>query len=215
MIEITEEWITTDFFTKEPITILTPNMKMWIFPPKEDFKKIIKEEMARGKFGPEGKPPGPSPAEKEMMRKDPKTMSTIRSIANAFGGEANIVINVYDEEGSIFKILMQINENDLINIKPAIDYTGEVDATLNINFDFFYNAVIEAEKESRSFHIERPEWDTRPRPQEKFSEAVHGIKMLTAILTGILSGKISVDPPTAWPSLIFTFTSMLKMMIGT
>lgn len=220
LIEITEDWLETDFFTEErfgeqeEITILTPNMKMWIFPPKEIFKEIIREEFARGQLGPEDEEMGPSPADKAEMRSNPEVMSTIRSIADQFGGDANLIINIHDQEESVVKIRIHINEDVLMDIEPALDYEGDVDATLNMDFDFFYTMVIEQEKQQRQFHLDKPEWDERPEPGRGFNEAAQGISMFFKIFTSILSGEISVDPPSALPTVIFTFGSMLGMAMG-
>ncbi|MBL7160210.1 MAG: hypothetical protein ISS95_01485, partial [Candidatus Aenigmarchaeota archaeon] len=230
-IEINEEWIYTDFFDEDEdedfsdiyvqeeyaheggsVLMLTPTMRMWIFPPKEELKKIIAKEFEGGMTGPEGKAPGPSASEREMMRRDPRVMDTINSISESFGGSGEFIFQVLDEEEPLFRMLFMINPDIIMDVKPAMDYEGEADATLSVDFDFFYDIVYNAEKEARSFRIERPEWDKRGERGEKFNEIKHGIKIFTGIFSGVMTGNVRVDPVSVIPNLGFMLGRVFNLM---
>ena len=210
-IEIFEKFVETNQFG-ERMNVLSPYMKMWMFPPKEVFKKFFFEDIRKGKLGPDEDKGGPSPAEVAEMKQNKEVMATIQSISNRFGGEANIVFSVRENDQEMFKMLMRVNPDIIMDIKPVLDYTGEVDATLSIDFDYFYEMISSMEK-GKAAHEEKPPWDnTPPSAGEALSSAADGIAFFTGIMRGLITGKVSVSPVTSWVNIILSFTDLLKMM---
>jgi hypothetical protein len=207
-VEIWEEFIETSYFG-ERMQVLTPYAKWWVFPPKEMFKEIIREEFAGGKMDEEG---GPSPREREQIRQDENFMGIINSISERFGGELDLVFEISDEDESVVGLHMQINPDIIMQMNPVIDYTGERDVTLKADFDFFYDMISSMQK-GQAQHTERPHWDDRPRIDEDIGGAVEGINMFMKILGGMVGGDITVDPASAWTDIIFTFREIFQLMM--
>src|SRR3989338_884873 len=196
----------------EKMRVLSPYMVMNIFPPKEVFKEFFIRGLKEGKLGPEGEQEnGPSPAEIAQIKKEPQAYGIIQRISNNFGGEANIIFSINDKGVEEAKMLMQVNPDIIMQMKPALDYKGEVDATLNIDFDYFYNMISSMEK-GKSVHTERPPWDQQPDVREAVGGAAEGIKFFTGIVGGIATGKITVSPVGAWISVVQSFGDLLNMM---
>ena len=208
---IYEKLLETDHFG-EKMRVLSPYMVMNIFPPKEVFKEFFIRGLKEGKLGPEGEQEnGPSPAEIAQIKKEPQAYGIIQRISNNFGGEANIIFSINDKGVEEAKMLMQVNPDIIMQMKPALDYKGEVDATLNIDFDYFYNMISSMEK-GKSVHTERPPWDQQPDVREAVGGAAEGIKFFTGIVGGIATGKITVSPVGAWISVVQSFGDLLNMM---
>ncbi len=210
-IYIYEKFVETDHFG-ERMRVLSPYMVMNIFPPKEVFKKFFIQGLKEGRIGPEGEEEnGPSPAEIAQIKREPEAYDIIKRISNNFGGEANIIFSIKDKGVEEAKMLMQVNPEIIMQMKPALDYKGEVDATLSIDFDYFYSMISSMEK-GKSVHTESPPWDEVPRIDEAIGGAAEGIKFFTGIIGGIVTGKITVSPVGAWVSVISSFGDLLKMM---
>jgi len=68
-------------------------------------------------------------------------------------------------------------------------------------------------EKGRAAHTETPPWDERPRMKDDIDGAVQGIYMFTTILAGVVSGDIGVEPASAWGDMVFSFSTILQMMM--
>ena len=190
-IEIWEEWVTTDFFSREfggntgSRRVPTPYMKAWIFPPKE----VFKQEIHKGP--PEGEE-GPTPAEVQEMQNNTAVMDTINMISSWFGGSADFLFNVVDGDEVVFQALMTINPEVIMqmNMDPG---SVTPDLVMTASYDWFYDMVLTMEREFRGDTIESPPWDHR--------EQGFGLKefntmntMFSKIFYAIRVGEITVTP---------------------
>lgn len=208
---IYEKFVETDHFGKK-MRVLSPYMVMNIFPPKEVFKQFMFKDLREGKAGPDEKNQGgPSPAEVAEIKQNEQAYGTIKKIASNFGGDANIIFSVKDNGQDLFKMHMQVNPDVIMQMKPALNYSGEVDATLSIDFDYFYDMISGMEK-GKSVHTESPPWDQQKDIREDLNGAAEGIKFFTGIVSGIVSGKVTVSPVSAWPAIVSSFGDLLTMM---
>ncbi len=205
-VRIWEEMKKTSFWGTEQ-QILSPYMKMWVFPPKQVFKKFFAEKIRE-----EG-PRGPSPEELAMMRQWPPAMEKIKKIANAFGGDARIIVQVVDEGKPLVKFIFIVNERDLIRIEDAENYRGKVSATVSVSLDFVYDVASSVAKEMEGEHVQYPYWEEDKRPPTVFNDAVDAVKIFTRIFQGFVTGEISIQPPSALPSIIFILQEMMTMMM--
>jgi len=209
-IEFWEEFKTTSFFEKENQTVLTPYMKLWIFPNREKFKKLFKEktmeQIEEGKFG-------PAPNEKEKMRQNKQVMDTINRISNFYGGEAKIVLQINDDGQVVLNQLLTINPDELVNMNIVEEKPADTDATIRINYDFFYDLMSTLIKEAKGADIIRPYWEEKELGPEgpKIDDAVIMIRIFTSIIAGIFTGQVSVDPIFEAPRVIMTLGDLMSL----
>ncbi len=205
-VKIWEEMKKTSFWGTEQ-EILSPYMSMWVFPPKPVFKKFFTEKIRE-----EG-PQGPSPEELAMMREWPPAMEKIKKIANAFGGDARIVVQAVDEGKPLVKFIFIVNERDLIRIEGAENYRGPVSATISVSLDFVYDVASSVAKEMEGEHVQYPYWEQSQQPPTVFNDAVDAVKIFIRIFRGMATGEISIQPPSALPQIIFILQEMMSMMM--
>ncbi len=205
-IHIWEEKKRTSFWGVEQ-EVLSPYMKIWVFPPKEVFKEFFPEKIKE-----EG-PKGPTPEELAEMRNSPWAMERIRRIANAFGGDARLMMQFVDEGKPLAKFLFTINERDLIDVREASEYQGNVSATISISLDFIYDVASSMAKEMEGEHVQYPYWEEHEQPIRLVDDSLVGMKIFTRILQGLVSGEVKIEPASALPNVIFIFTEMMTMMM--
>ncbi|MBI4406721.1 hypothetical protein HY571_02300, partial [Candidatus Micrarchaeota archaeon] len=208
-VEIWEEKKRTGFWGVEQ-EIFSPYMKMWVFPPKEVFKRFFAEKIK----GVEG-PTGPTPEELAMMRRSPFAMQKIKKIADNFGGDARIIVQAVDEGTPLVKFIFIVNERDLVRIEPADDYNGSVSATISVSLDFIYDTASAFEKDMRGEEVVYPHWERGREPSRILNQAVDVVKVFLRIFQGFTSGEITVEPPSALPAILITLQEMMSMMMQT
>ena len=188
-IEMYEELAFADEFERE---VLTPYMKLGIFPPKELIKQELRIAAEQGYFpGDEEGQTGPSAQDLEEMRASPEAMEYIKELTAEYeDGSLDTKITIVDEDESIFIIDMSISEENLIQMKPVSSYEKEADITIEINFEFVYGLISEMEKDPR---IEHPEW-VEDSFQENVGDIVNGGLVIAKITGGFATGDISVSP---------------------
>ena len=182
----------------EKITIISPYMKVWIFPSEEFIKYEMKESMANGEFpgSPEKKAErenqdGLTDEEKQNIRQDDKFMKLIRNIAEQYNGNANGVLQIVDGEEVIFNLHIQINEQDLMEIKPMLpEEVPAQDITVKMDFAKLYDLINFEEKEMRGISLESPPWDQKPR-HGKIKGFTNGIKMYLKVRSLINSAEVT------------------------
>ena len=174
------------------VEIFSPFMQMGTFPPKEFIKEDFRTSMEEGTMpGPPGKEkPGLSPAEIKEAKQDKKFMEEIRDISDEFGGSADFLITINDDEEILYKAMLTINPEIIFNFEIK-DIDREPDVTISVDFDFMYGIIEDIEKK---MELERPPWDERPRIRETIKGAIDKGKMLAKITGAIATGKIEVSP---------------------
>jgi len=222
-IEIWEEWVETDFFSRmgkegmktsdaagitegpiETMSVLTPYMKAWIFPPKE----IFKQEMSKGK--PEDEKEGPSKEEVGEMKNNTIVMGVINQLSSMFGGSADFLLQIVDGEEVLFEAMITMNPEIIMHIEMD-DITRTPDLTMKASFDWFYNMIMTQEKEFKGERIESPHW---ARVEEGFDFGDIGVMndMFNQLIYAIRTGEIQVDPPAYLGLLIMSLQGMGQLI---
>ncbi|MFH1290326.1 MAG: hypothetical protein ABIH92_02865 [Nanoarchaeota archaeon] len=162
--------------------IVSPYMKIWVFPSKEVMKSMFEEAMEENKFpGPEGDEGGPSDEEKEKMRGEEDTMEWIKEVSEKYGGSFDVVVQFKDYEATsegevVFNLYTKIDEVNLIDVTPMLySEVPEEDARAELDFEKLYD-IIEAEEKMRGAELESPPWDIKPR-KGAIKGVTDGVKM--------------------------------------
>ncbi|MFH1751715.1 MAG: hypothetical protein ABH821_02140 [archaeon] len=207
-VKLWEERKTTDFFGLSGQEIVSPYMSFWFFPDKETFKVFLKDKEEVNKHR-----GGPSPEEIAMMRKSPQAMERIKSIANEYGGEAVLELTVRDETQTYFGMAMMVSEENLIQVLNPVEVSAERDATVVMNYDFFYNMISSIEKEQRGNELIKPYWEEQMELPVDMEDIGFMISMFTRIIGGVISGDVRVEPIWAAPGAMNLMTEMMNMAI--
>lgn len=181
------------------INIISPYMKIWIFPPKEFIKYEMKKSMKNREFPgpPEEKlerkrQEGPTEEEKAEIRKDKAFMKEIKKLSDKYGGniEAAIQFKDYAANEIVFNLYAQMNEQDILKVEPMLpEEVPQKDVTIEIDFEKIYEIIYISEKEMRGEELESPPWDKKPRT-EKIKEIFNGIKVYFKVRSLINDAKI-------------------------
>lgn len=171
--------------------VLTPYMRLGIFPPKELAKQELHKAAVEGHFPGEEEQAGPSVEELEEIRSDPGAMEYIRDLVSEYeDGSLDAKIVVMDEQESVFIADFSISEENLIQVKPVAVYEKEPDITVEIEFDFMYDFISEQERDSR---LEHPEW-VEDSLQENVGDVVDAGLTIAKITAALATGDISITP---------------------
>lgn len=212
-VEFWEEKKTTDMFGKK-VEIMSPYMKIWVFPPKQFIKDEMIKAMKEGRMpGPEGEKAkqGPSPEEVREAKSHPEVMSVVNGISNRFGGDLQVLFTVRDEgQEDVFKILFEVNPDIIASVNPVYEYEGTPDVTLTTNFDFMYNMISRAEKDIRGARTEVPPWEGKSIG-DQFNDALMGAKMSMGMVWGVINGDIDLQPKSAIPSLMMSLGDVFDL----
>jgi hypothetical protein len=162
-------------------------------------KKQFQEAMESGAMpGPGGAKPESSPSEIEEMKKDKKLMDMVNSLSSKYGGEAKFLLNIVDGDELVFNALITINPDILIKAEPMKTYTGDYDAKLIFDFDFFYSLISTSEKEIRGGETLYPPWESGGlKIGDMIKGFVDGVKMWFMINSGAASGDVRAEPSDA------------------
>ena len=183
------------------VQLVSPYMKIWVFPSKEFIIYEMKKSMKNHEF------PGPSEEkterenqegltdeERRQIKQDEKFMEQIKKISEKYGGNLDISIQFKDYETNeiIFNLYVQVNENEIINMKPMLpEEVPSEDVKAEVDFKIIYELIYDTEKEMRGEMIESPPWDRKLRPMQKIKEITSGIKMYFKMKKIISSAKIT------------------------
>ena len=172
---------------EEEVTIISPYMKTWIFPPKKFIIYEMKQAMKNHEFpgSPEDKmnrknEEGMTAEEKEMAKQDEGFMKMIRTISEKYGGSLDAVVQFKDLTTNevVFNLYAQVNKNDIIKITPMLpEEVSEKDVTAEIDFEKIYELIYSQEKEMRGEMTESPPWDRKMQPIQGIKNIVNGAKM--------------------------------------
>jgi len=190
--------------------IITPYMQIWVFPTREFIKQEFITAMQEGRMpGPEGEGAEDlSPKEIAEAQNDESLMNKINKLSDKYGGSADFLIEVQDEDETIFRALMSINPDVIVRLEVINQdnpYNQEPDVNVVVDFDFLYNTIKSFEEEA---HLESPPWAKKPgRPIKKI---VNAGKIITRVSVAVVTGGIKVKPITSIPTVL----SVLKLMAG-
>jgi len=199
------------------ITMITPYMKIWVFPSKEFIKYEMKSSMEKGEFpGPQEEKTereneeGPTEEEKELIKQDKRFIKEIQEISQKYNGNVDGLIQIKDFETNevVFNLYVQINEEDIIKMKPMPpEQVPEEDIKIEIDFEKIYSLISMQEKEMRGEEIESPPWDKKQR--RGFREIKNNAQMYFKILNIVNSAK--VYPEEAKEDVKSLFNLFIKM----
>ncbi len=208
---------------KEEVDIITPYMKIWIFPPKEFIEHEMKTAMEKHEFpGSEEEKlereseGGPTEEEREQIKQDKQFMRKIRKITEKYEGEVNAFVQFKDLENDeiVFNLYVIINENEIINMKPMLPSevpSENIDLTVTLDFDEIYEMILIHEREMRGAELESPPWDRKPRFASKLNDIKNGVKIYFKLRSIVSSAE--VQPESARDDVIDLFKNFVSMMI--
>ncbi len=221
-IEFWEEIKTTKLSgLDEEMQVISPYMKIWIFPPKEVMKYEMKQAMKNHEFpGPQENKverkneEGPTAEEREMIKQDKSFMKKIRSISEKYNGNLDGVVQFvdYNKNEVVFNLYVQVNEEDILKMKPMLpEEVPAEDVKIKVDFDLIYDMIYSQEKEIAGERTESPPWDKKIQPMQKVKDVVSGVKMYLKVRSIMNSAKVT--PESAEDdvkSLTKTFFNMMK-----
>ena len=153
------------------VTIITPYMKFWIFPPKRFIEYEMKKSMASGEFpgSPEDKreretQEGLTEEEKQAIKQNQAFMNKITEISRKYNGNFDLVVQLKNFETNeiVYNIYAQVNEDDIIKMQPMLpDQIPSEDARIEINFQDVYDVIYSIQSEMQGERIESPPWDRK------------------------------------------------------
>ncbi|MBD3252521.1 hypothetical protein GF386_02215 [Candidatus Pacearchaeota archaeon] len=179
--------------------IISPYMKLWIFPPKEFLRYEFKKAMEKGSFpGPPNEredETGPSEKEKQEIKKDEGFMRKLRKITDKYGGslEASVQLKDYETGEMVFNINVNINPEDILYMKPSFPEEGK-EVTATVNFEDVYELVLFVERDMKEVHKETPPWiDDKKTAGETINEVINGIKIFFKVRSLINSAEYNPE----------------------
>ncbi len=204
---------------EKEVQIVSPYMKAWVFPTREFMEFEMKKAMKNHEFpgSPEEKTErkneeGPTAEEREHIKQDKKFMKQIKEITQKYGGNLDVVIRFIDNEKVIFNLYAQVNEDDIMKIKPMLpEEVSDEDIKIDIEFKKLYDIIYIQEKEMRGKRIESPPWDKKAQPMQKLNEVVNGVKIYFMAKDMLDSAK--VYPPESKKDAKALINSFFSMMM--
>jgi len=201
----------------EEVTIISPYMKVWIFPSEDFIKYEMKTSMENGEFpgSSEDKAQrkneeGLTEEEQEIIRQDKDFMELIEDVSEEYDGNADISFQIVDEEEVIFNLYIQLNKENLMEIEPMSPSEQPAeDIKIQLDFEKLYDLINYEEKEMRGAQLESPPWDHRPR-HGKIKGMTDGIKMYFKVRSLINSAEVT--PSSSKGDAKDLMMSFLKIM---
>ena len=116
-----------------------------------------------------------------------------KNIADQYNGNANGVLQIVDGEEIVFNLYIQVNEQDLMEIKPMLpEEVPSQDITVKMEFAKLYDLINFEEKEMRGAELESPPWDKKPR-HGKIKGMTNGIKSYLKVRSLMNSAEVTPD----------------------
>lgn len=173
---------------KKEVEVISPYMKVWVFPSKEFILYEMKKSMKNHEFpgSPEEKlkrkqsQGGPTEEEREMIKQDESFMEDLKDILNEYNGNINAVVQFKDKNTNeiVFNLFVTINEDEIIQMKPMLpEEVPEYDVKVELDFEPIYEMIMVEERDLSSTRIESPPWDKKAQPIQKIKEVTNGVKM--------------------------------------
>lgn len=158
---------------EESVDIISPYMRIFIFPPKKFIMHEFQQAMNNRKF------PGPAEEsekrknkeglteeEKQRILKDSAFMKKLRKAVTPYDGQLDASVQLFDTSTQtvIFNLYAQVNENDIMKLQPMPpEAQSAQDVVIKIDFDRAYALMDFAQRKMEGGHLESPPWDKRPR----------------------------------------------------
>ncbi|MCK5449735.1 hypothetical protein KAI32_02620, partial [Candidatus Pacearchaeota archaeon] len=206
----------------EKVTIISPYMKVWIFPSKEFIMYEMQKSMKAHEFpgSPEekserGNEEGLTAEERAKVKEDNGFMKKIRSVAGKYGGNLGVNVNFVDPATGelVFNVYAQVSEGDILIMKPMLPNESDAeDVRIEIDFDKVYELIDMEERDMRGAEVESPPWDRRPKKVGMVKSFVNEIKMYFKVMGIINSAK--VYPESAKRDVRDLFKTFFQMMIS-
>lgn len=185
------------------ITLISPYMKIWLFPPEEFIKSEMKQAMQNHEFpgSPEEKldrekEEGLTEEEREEIKQDKKFMKKLRKVLKDYNGNIDSAIEFRDSNGEVvFNLLVNINEEDIMTFEPKLPEDIEKkDVTVTLEYERLYDLIYTSEMEMRETRIESPPWDPAPREfKETFNDIKNGVKMFFKVRAMVNSAVVTPE----------------------
>jgi hypothetical protein len=206
---------------QEEMTLVSPYMKIWIFPPKEFIISEMKKAMKNHEFpgSPEEKmerenQEGIKEEEKEMIKQDKKFMDRIRKLSEKYGGNMDGLVQFKDMESGqiVFNLYATVNEQDIMKLEPMLpEEAPQTDVLIEIDFQKIYDLIYTSQKEMEGARVESPPWDRKARPMQKIKEMANGVKMFFKVRDIVNSAKISPEESRGDVKALFNVFFKLMM----
>ena len=182
----------------EEVSLVSPYMRVWVFPNKEVMKSMMKKSMKDHKFpGPsdeEKNQGGPSEEEKEMIKQDKEFMEKINELSDKYNGDVDAVVQLKDFETNdiAFNLYVKMNPEDIIKIEPMLpEEISFEEIKVELDFNKVYDLIYTSEKDMQGERIETPPWDReKVKPIQKIKEVKNGIQMYFKVRDIINSAKV-------------------------
>ncbi|MBR9701787.1 hypothetical protein GOV13_02605 [Candidatus Pacearchaeota archaeon] len=182
------------------ITLISPYMKVWIFPNKEFIKYDMQKSMENHEFpGPpeekmeREKEEGLTEEEKKFIRQDKSFMKMIEKATEDYEGNLDVAVQFkdYETDEIVFNLYVQINEEDIMIMEPMpVSEIPAEDVRVVMDFSLVYDMIYEQEKEMMGTEIESPPWDKKDRRIPRVKDITNGIKMYFKIRGIINSAEV-------------------------
>ena len=204
----------------EKIKVISPYMRLWIFPPKEfiiyEMKKAMKEHEFPG-------PPeesmkreneeGLTDEERVLIKRDRQFMEKIRAAVSAYGGNIDAVVQFkdYETDDIVFNLYIQVNEDVIMEMKPMPpEEVPAEDVRIVIDFKEIYE-MIEKSMKGEGERIESPPWDRKAQPIQRVKEVVNGVQMFFKVRK--ILNDAEIIPAESEKEVRDLFNLFFKMMM--
>ncbi|MEN7981977.1 MAG: hypothetical protein ABFQ65_00850 [Nanoarchaeota archaeon] len=188
---------------EEEVEVISPYMKVWVFPSKEFIFYEMKQSMKNHEF-PGSKEDklerenqeGLTEEEKEMLKQDKNFMEKIKKVTDKYNGNVNAVIQFkdYEKDEVVFNLYAQINEEDILTMEPMLpEEVPEYDVKIEMDFEPIYEMILASEKDMRGTRIESPPWDRKAQPIQRVKEVTNGVKMYFKMRSLMNSAKVTPE----------------------
>jgi hypothetical protein len=203
-----EIWEEEEYVSEFGLIMLTPYMKVWIFPPQDLIKQEMQDAAAEGRWpGDGGEEGGPSPEELEEMRSSPEAMEFIRDLVSRYDDSIlNANFKIADNGEDFFNVDIRISEENLIQVKPVAVYEPEADITVEIDFEWMYSFI---ELQEKRPELEHPEWSNKDF-SDMFDDTITTGLVAGKVTSGIATRKIKVSPISELPTAMILIEQMFK-----
>lgn len=188
-------------FGNKEMTVISPYMKIWIFPPKEFIIYEMKKAMTEHKF-PGGEKEqadrenqdGPTEEEKEQIKQNEAFMNVIKKMDEKYGGAVDGIVQLKNNEDIVFNLYVNINENDIIKMKPMLpEESPQEDIKIEIDFDKIYNFIHDTAKEMDGERTEMPPWDKKESVGTKINDVKNAVGIYFKVKDILNSAKITPE----------------------